>query len=187
VGYHQTQGASQVDGQLLITPQNIYNTQAKMVENAGFKNVADFFTDPKNQPLPPVQPPQDPAIQIEQMRQQGAAQKFQAETQQSMTIEQLKAQAKLQEVQANLELQASNDQRDGERAAMQAQYDANLADMKLQLERYQSDQAAEMSRYKTDADNQTRILVAQINAHVKAQNAMQAMPEINHAGGVMYD
>ena len=139
-------------GPLLIQPKSIYNTNAKLVENAGFKNVGDFYADPKDQQVQPQQPPPDPAIQIAQMKLQAEAQKFQAESGQNMQMEQLKASAKLQEVQANLELQASNDQRDGERETMLAQFKRELADLQLQLD-----------RYKVDADNSTRITVAQIS------------------------
>lgn len=139
-------------GQLLIAPKSIYNTQVKLVENAGFKNVGDFFNDPKDQAIQPQQPPPDPAIQIAQMKLQAEAQKFQAESGQNMQLEQLKASAKLQEMQANLELQASNDQRDSEREMMTAQHKRELADLQLQLD-----------RYKVDADNETRITVAQIS------------------------
>ena len=41
-------------------------------------------------------------------------------------VEQIKADAKLQEIRANLELQASNDQRDSERELHKAQMDAQL-------------------------------------------------------------
>jgi hypothetical protein len=138
-------------GPLLIQPKAIYNTQAKLVENAGFKNVGDFFNDPKDQQVQPPQAPPDPSLQIAQMKLQGDAQKFQAESQISMQLEQLKADAKLQEVRSNLELQASNDARDSERELLKAQYERELTGLQLQLD-----------RYKVDADNQTKITVAQI-------------------------
>jgi hypothetical protein len=50
---------------LLVTPQNIYNAQAKIVENAGFKNVEDFWTDPGDQ-MPEPQP--DPQAELEKQK-----------------------------------------------------------------------------------------------------------------------
>jgi multidrug efflux pump subunit AcrA (membrane-fusion protein) len=73
----------------------------------------------------------------------------------------VKAQAKLQEVQANLELQASNDARDSERELLLAQHKAELEAARLELE-----------RYKVDADNRTRIVVAQI-AHPKEEGNVE--------------
>lgn len=138
-------------GPLLISPKNIYNTQAKIIENAGFKNIGDFYQDPGDKQVPPPQQPPDPAIQIKQMELAADAQKFQAMSQQDQQIEQLKAQAKLQETQAQLELQAANDARDSDREMMKAQYQAQLDELNLQFQ-----------KYKTDADNRTRIAVAQI-------------------------
>lgn len=139
-------------GGMLISPKQLYNTQAKMVEAGGFKNVGDFWTDPGNAPMPkPPGPPPDPKIQIEQMKLSADAQKFQAEAMLNKELEGIKAQAKLQEVQANLELQAANDQRDAAREMALANHRHELAMAQL----------AE-GRYKVDADNQTRIIVAQI-------------------------
>lgn len=144
---------------MMLTPKQLYNTQAKLVENAGFKNVGDFYTDPGDAPFPaPPAPAPDPKIQIEQMRLQADAQKFQASSQQEREIEQLKAQAKLQEIQANLELQASNDRRDQERELLLAQHRQELAVAQLELD-----------KYKVDADNETKIVVAQINQSAKTE------------------
>lgn len=140
----------------LATPKHIYNTMAKMVENAGYKDVQNFIQDPANTP---PQPPQTPLpIQIEQIKQQGDAQKFQAEmqadiqkfqaeTQMTREVEQIKAQAKLQEIQASLELQAANDARDSEREQMKAQYDAQLAAQKLEFDRWKVEFEAQNKIY----------------------------------------
>ena len=147
-------------GPMLVTPKQIYNVQAKKAEAAGYKNVGEFWTDPGDAPIPQQAPPPDPAIQIAQMKMQGEAQKIQFESQALQQLEQLKAQAKLQEVQANLELQAANDARDSERETM-------IAAHKQQLERWQ----LEFDRYKTDADNQTRIIVAEIAANQRREQS----------------
>lgn len=146
-------------GPALIDPTKIYNTQAKLVENAGFKNVGDFWKDPGKEPPPPQQPPPPPPqVLVKQMELQADQQKFQAEQQLTMQREQLQADAQLQATRATLELQAANDARDSDREAMKAQYEAQLEAQRIELE-----------RYKVDQDNQTRIIVAQINAASKAQ------------------
>lgn len=129
----------------LATPQNLYHTMSKIVENSGFKDVQNFIQDPKNVPPQPQQPPLP--LQIEQMKIQADAQKhqaesqndiqkFQAETQMTREVEQIKADAKLQEIRANLELQASNDQRDAEREMHKAQMDAQLAQQQLEFDKW---------------------------------------------------
>lgn len=49
-------------GMGLVSPKNLYNTLAKLVENTGLKHVELFFTDPDQ--VPP-QPPQPSDAQVE--------------------------------------------------------------------------------------------------------------------------
>jgi hypothetical protein len=145
-------------GKLLLKPKHIYNTASKIVENAGFKNVGDFYDDPGDQLMPEGGPP--PEVQLEKMRLQAEAQKFQAETQRLKEIEELRAQTKLMETQGTLELQAANDQRDSERETLKAIHTREIEELRLQLD-----------QYKTDRDNETRIQVALINQQGRAQAA----------------
>jgi len=159
-------------GPMLVTPKQLYNVHSKMAEAAGYKNVGEFWTDPGEKPIPQQPPPPNPALQIKQMEIQADAQKTQAQSKQQMEIEQLKAEANRQAAQSQLTLQATNDQRDAERETMKAMHAAELEKMRLQLD-----------RYKTDADNQTRIIVAEIAAnqrHAAAQ--LQAESAERHAG-----
>nr|BAR32776.1 portal protein [uncultured Mediterranean phage uvMED] len=63
----------------LVTPQNVYNTLQKYLENAGYKDASQFFVNPATVPPQPQQPKQpDPAIklagdQIELQRQKAMA------------------------------------------------------------------------------------------------------------------
>ncbi|MHB1328534.1 MAG: portal protein [Gemmatimonadales bacterium] len=45
---------------LIVTPKNIYNAQARICENAGFKNPAEFWTDPGDRMPEPPKPAPDP-------------------------------------------------------------------------------------------------------------------------------
>jgi hypothetical protein len=135
-------------GMGLTNPDHIYHTQSKIIENAGYKDVQNFLQKPD--PSKPFQPPPPPQLQMKQMELQADSQKFQAQTQQEqmkfqaemqaqMQLEQLKADAKLQEVRANLELQASNDQRDSEREVMKAQLDAQAESERLAFEKWKTE------------------------------------------------
>ena len=162
-------------GQLLVTPQTIYNTESKMVENAGFKNVGDFWINPQGKTLPPAQPPPDPALQVANIRAQSDQQKAQMQAQVDMqklqlesqntqrandqrtaheaALEQLRIHADQVQAQANLQLQASNDQRDAEREQLKAAYQAQLDQMRLRFD-----------EWKAQLDSDTKIAVAQITA-----------------------
>ena len=159
----------------LITPKNIYNLQARLVENAGFKNVGEFWTDPGDGPIELPPPPPDPKLQLKQMELQAEAQKFQAESALTRELEELRATLKQRETQMQLDLQAANDMRDSERAQMQAQLNAQLETLRTESAERIAVMQGELDRYKTDADNQTRIQVALIQQQGRAdQAAMQA-------------
>lgn len=161
-------GASPL-GSLLVKPKNIYHTLSKIVENAGFKNVADFYQDPGDQPIPQPGPP--PEIALKQAEMQADAQKFQAETQRIQETEQLKAQAKLQEVRANLELQAANDQRDAERELRKAQYDSQLEQQRMALEDQRHQREMAFEQWKVEFEGAIKIEAANISSKAKLEDA----------------
>ena len=140
----------------LVTPKHLYHSASKIIENAGFKDVQNFVQDPS---LAPPQPPQKPIeVQVAEIKIQADAQKhqaevqadvqkFQAETQMTRETEQIKADAKLREIQGNLELQAANDARDAEREQQKAMMDAQLEAQKIEFEKWKAQLAAETQIY----------------------------------------
>ncbi len=160
----------------LVGPKEGFALFSDIAKAMGFDMPDKFAMNPDSPEYQQkMQQPQQPPLplQIEQMKQQadaqkfqaeqqGDIQKFQAETQMAREIEQIKADAKLQETRAQLELQASNDQRDSERETLKAMHQQELERMKLELD-----------KYKTDRDNETRIIVAQISAGAQQQAAQQ--------------
>lgn len=153
-------------GNILVTEKQVYNSLTRMVEAAGYKNTGDFWTNPEQAPKSVQQKKQEQSQSAQQQMQQqfqmelgkiqakaqADAQLFQQKLQLELEKERLQGQIKMEELRANLELQAANDDRDAQREAMKAQYEARLQEVELELKRYQ-----------IDADNQTRITVAQIN------------------------
>ena len=140
----------------LATPKHLYHTGAKLIENAGFKDIQNFIQDPSKEPPKPQQPPIEVQVaqikiqadgQKHQAEMQADVQKFQAETQMTRETEQIKADAKLQEIRANLELQAANDQRDAEREVMKAQLDAQIEAQRIEFEKWKAELAAQTQIY----------------------------------------
>ncbi len=171
----------------LVGPKEGFALFADTAKAMGFDMPDKYAMDPTGQEYAQkMQQPQQPPLplQIEQMKQQADAQKFQAQTQMDMQkfqaesqndiqkfqaetqmtreVEQLKADAQIQATRATLELQAANDARDSERETMKAMHQQELERMKLELD-----------KYKTDRDNETRIIVAQISAGAQQQAAEQ--------------
>lgn len=171
-------------GQLMIQPQNIYTTVAKIIELAGQKNVGDFIGNPEGKQLPPPGPP--PQLQLEQAKMQQSMQLKQAEMQQNMQLEQMKLQfkAKADEMQrqqqAELEMMRAQMQQatDSNRQEMEARQHAlklqQEADLAALEAKYADDRHAREMSFKWDLaqlDSATKIESANISSKAKVDNA----------------
>lgn len=119
----------------IATPENLYHTASKMVQNAGFKQAEQFWKNPAEGP--PMQQPPDPMVQTKQMELQADAQKFQAQTQLDQQQAQQDQQLKAMELQAQAEQAEKDRQADLAKTQMQeatkvaiarinAEYDAQV-------------------------------------------------------------
>lgn len=82
----------------LVNPLQYRNTLAKIAELSGFKNVNDFFGDPRQAPpQQPQQPQQDPQLALE-------LQKLQAELEMDRQKMQMEFELKKQKMMADLQL-----------------------------------------------------------------------------------
>lgn len=162
----------------VANPLNVYNANAELAKELGYRNADKFFTDPSKNPPPQHADPEaakmQGQMQIEQMKIQADAQKhqaqtqqdqqkFQAESQMQMQVEQMKAELKLKEIQASLELQAANDARDSEREQQKAIMDAQLAQQQI-----------EFDKWKAEFDAQTKIYIEEMKVRgMPPSDAMQ--------------
>lgn len=165
----------------LVGPKEAYAMFSDIAKAMGFDMPERYAMDPASPEFQQkMQQPQQPPlpIMIEQMKQQadaqkfqaqqqGDIQKFQAETQMTREVEQIKADAKLQEIRANLELQAANDQRDSERENMKAQVEAALESQRLEFE-----------KWKAELDARVKLRIAQIG---KEASGDELMAEVDDA------
>lgn len=171
IGQAQALIAQSPWGELMVSPKQVYNTQAKLVENAGFKNVGDFFMDPGDKKPEPKPPAPDPQVIIADKKLQADAQKFQATSQLERERMEFDAQAKQREQENELTLQASNDERDAQRQLLADQNAQEIALRQLELD-----------RYKIDQDNETKIIVAEIAAGARTDAAVLASQTTLAAG-----
>lgn len=164
---------------LLITPKNIYNLQAKVASLSGFKDPEQFWTRPPDEFQPPEQPP-PPQVQaaqinaqtskeVEAMRAQQRQAEVAAKTAQDAQRAQQDAAAKRAELQLQLVLQRSND----ERQALLDERKFKLDAMALQME-YAFKEWAELSKQQASAvggEQQAAILARldEIAAHFGAR------------------
>lgn len=106
----QTQAQAVQAGALdkLVSMQNIYNTQARIIENAGFKDADEFWLDPSKQPPQQPQPPQPDPNEV--MKQQTELQKAQIDQQTKLQTAQIEAESKLRIERERMQYQHSHDQ-----------------------------------------------------------------------------
>lgn len=126
-------------GQLMIQPQNIYNTVAKIVELAGQKNVGDFIGDPQGKPLPPSPPP--PQLMIEQQKMQQEGQFKQMELEYKARTDEMerqqKAELELIRQRAQQETDASRQIMEERMHDMEMRHAAELEGLKLEFKRWE--------------------------------------------------
>lgn len=155
----------------MVGPKQLYNTQAKLVELAGFKNIGEFWLDPEENPQPPQPEKLDPLVQVEQMKQQSDIQKFQAQ----MQLEERKTQLEQQQQQHLNEVEA-------QRQTLIAQQEAQLEVLKYQHEQrikeMELTQKDALERWKAQLQAETSIIVAGMSANKSAaddQNEVMAI------------
>lgn len=113
---------------LLVTPKNIFNAQAKICENAGFKNPAEFWTDPGDRMPEPPQAQPDPVKmkELEIKEREAGIKEYQA------TTERTKADAEIT-LKAAAELEKS-DQLEQDRAVDAAKALSDIEEQRRQLQ-----------------------------------------------------
>lgn len=174
-------GQAQAQGMAIgiANPENIFNAATEMAKQLGFKNPEKFFTDPSKQPPQnkpdPEQIKAQGQMQIELAKIQAQAQLKQMELQHQAQLEQLKREYELKTEQARMQLQAEVDvnrqQAEAQQQALKAQQQAELDALKEQQETERTRMQLEFDQWKTLQDNQTKVLVAEIQAHTSMSNA----------------
>lgn len=131
----------------MVTDKNLYGTGKKIVENAGYKHVEEFISDPSQQP--PPQPPPNPDVIKEQGETQRTQMKLQAEGQK------VSAQGDIEMAQE--EMRAQKDLRI---ASINAQKDIQIANMQIEA-------ARELQREKIRAEAEFKVFDANNDVSMK--------------------
>jgi hypothetical protein len=136
-------------GGKLVTPKNIYNTQVRLAENAGFKNPGEFWTDPGEGPMQMPPPAPDPKVMLEKEKLQQTQQKDVANFQ----LDQQKTAAEMAWEREKFDKQLAFD-------AEQAERDRQF---KLQMEAMKASSQPEAPEIEQDDQpSQTDVLLAQV-------------------------
>jgi hypothetical protein len=166
-------------GEMMVTPKQMFTTQAKMIALGGFKNVGDFLTDPGEAPLP-KKPPQapDPALQVAQIKAQAQQQiemvKLQAEAQNQAAERAQQAELERMRMQMQAEVDNNRQRAEAEQHAFKVQNEAQLAQLRMQYEQDAQLREDAFNRWKAELEAATRIEVANIGSKAKLDNAATA-------------
>jgi hypothetical protein len=164
-------------GPMMVKPQQIYTTQAKMIALGGFKNVGDFLADPGPEAkLPSPPPPQpDPALQVAQIKaqaqQQSDAAKLQADAQGKQAELAQQAELERMRMQMQAEVDTNRQRAEAEQQAFKIQNEARLAQLRMQYEQEAKFREDGFNRWKAELEAATRIEVANIGSKAKVSNA----------------
>lgn len=163
----------------LATPQNIYHTQSKMIENAGYKDVQNFLTPPNPNPPPP---PPNPELQIEQMKLQSSAQMEQQKMQSQMQADQARMQLEDQqhqrEMQRDMEVERNKQMLQAQENQSTKQIEAERDIQKAQLQMQMDAQKIEFERWKAELQAQTQIYLKQMDG---GANPVETGGDLNNA------
>jgi hypothetical protein len=174
-------------GEMMVTPQQMFTTKAKMIALGGFKNVGDFLTDPGQAPLPKKPGPgPDPALQvaqikaqsqqqIEMVKQQAAAQSKQAELAQEAELERMRMQMQAEvdnnRQRAEAEQHALKTRQEAELEQLKAQYEDQRHQREMALQQWKFEQEQAQFRWKAELDAGVKIEAANISSKSKLDNA----------------
>ncbi len=136
----------------VVTEANIFATQARIAENAGFKNPAEFWTDPKGMPPPPPPPP-DPKVQLEQARMQAKAQEAEAKRQD----EQMRFQA---ETQSQMAIDQNRQEWEARQKQMELQQETQLAQVHAAYEAERQAREEAFNRWKAELEASVKMQIA---------------------------
>lgn len=119
-------------GMQYVSPENVYNSVAKLVEAAGLRSTGLYFTQPDPEAIQKAIEAQSSQPSEAEIRAQTAVQVEEARQQGRMQVEQFKSQSKIAEFQAKMQADANKEreQRD--------------ADLVTELQRIQADAEARM-------------------------------------------
>lgn len=174
-------------GESMVTPHQIYTTQAKMISLGGFKNVGDFLNDPGPEAKLPGRPPAppDPSLQIAQikaqteqqlqgMKLQFDAQNKEAERNQQAELERMKMQMQAEvdnnRQRAEAEQHALKVSQEAQLEQLKAQYDDQRHQREMAFKQWTFAQEQEQFRWKAQLDSATKIEAANISSKSKLNN-----------------
>lgn len=128
----------------IATPLNVYNTLARITQNAGFKSTDEFWTNPQKNPPPPSPP--DPKVVLDQQKLEFEKQKAGLEAQQAQQDAQFEQQKAAVEIQLQREKAAADIETERTKVIADIQMERQKMLAEIQLKR--EELAAEIAMHR---------------------------------------
>lgn len=174
-------------GMQYVTPQNLYNAMAKLIEASGLRSVNLYLTQPDERQIQHVIQQQASQPSPEEIKAKAAMELEQVRGQTKMQVEAFKTEAKREEFAAKMQAEASKEREQlsadlqTQLAEIEAQVAAKRAEIEAQAILNQQDNAADLQReamkQQTEREwmaTQTMIAERKINADVQRAQMTEA-------------
>ena len=139
----------------------------------------NFIQDPRGKP--PPAPPPNPMIQVEQIKQQGIAQKAQFDAQNEAKKMQLEAQVQdaqhQREMQRDMEVERNKQEMQARDSQFKAKLEAQKESQRLQIEEASKQADRELERWKAELDARVKIRIANIGKEVSGDELLGAVED----------
>jgi hypothetical protein len=140
----------------LTRPDLIYNTLAKLTQNAGFKMADEFWSDPRRFD-PPPQPPSP-----EQIKAQTEIQKVQMQAQEEQMKFQAQSVIEQQKMQMQLEMDRNRQEMEARQKQLEMQQAAELEAYKMKLQEEAELKRMDFEKWKAELDANVKLAIAQV-------------------------
>jgi hypothetical protein len=156
----------------VVTENNVYALQARIAENAGFKNPAEFWTDPSQVPPPQPQPSPD------QIKAQAEAQKLQFQAQQAKELKAMDLQDSAHKFQAEMEMQkqvdANRQEWEARQKTLELQQQAQLEAQRQAFETEREQLRLGFEKWRVEYTEQMKLQIAREGGQQDKEMAMAA-------------
>lgn len=166
-------------GMQYVTPENIYNSVAKLVEAAGLKSVGLYFTEPDPKAIQQAIQSQAQQPSPEQVKAQTALQVEDKRTQREVVKTQVQAQTKREEAQLKAQVDANR-----EREQRNADLATNMAEMDRQSAIDQQQIAAEAQNHEADRQLEREGMALEYRMHREDIAAQQQRDQMNNQANI---
>lgn len=138
----------------LTKPEQVYNTLKRISQNAGFKEPNEFWTDVGQQPPQPPQPTPD------QIKAQARMQELQFQGQQDAQKFQAEQQIEQQRMQQQAALDQNRQEMEARQKTLELQQQAENERMRAEYQAQSDAQRLEFERWKAELDAQVKLQIA---------------------------